>query len=276
MFQDKLAEKLGWEFGEDEQFKSVSELVDYMEEVVKEASKPDFANEDIEKLNEFVKDGGKLEDYFKAGPTTELDLNTLDLEVESNQKAVIKEFLKTKGYKDDRIQKIVDRYEDSDLLKEESEDAVELLKEYREEKREKLLEETKKQREALLEQQQNFIKSVEDSIKGTDIIRGYKLTPKQKQELKDYILKVDSDGLTKFQKTFTSDVKNLIESAFIIKEGDAFLKQTKQSATSDAYKKLHQKLKVSKGKRLSGSVGQEESGDSDVLSTIGKTLLKKI
>ena len=50
------------------------------------------------------------------------------MEDESNQKAVVRELLKHDGYTDDQINKRINRYEDADMLYEESEDALDRLK----------------------------------------------------------------------------------------------------------------------------------------------------
>ena len=75
---------------------------------------------------------------------------------------------------------------------------------------------------------------------------------------------------------YMSDVKNLIESAYFTKQGDKLISAAKKTATSDAYKDLHQKLKASKGKRHAGGGSQNQSESSDSLtSLLGKTLLKQ-
>jgi hypothetical protein len=50
------------------------------------------------------------------------------MEDESNQKAVVTELLRYSGYTDDQIRNKISRYEDADMLEEESEDALARLK----------------------------------------------------------------------------------------------------------------------------------------------------
>jgi hypothetical protein len=96
-FFDSLSEKLGWEdIEEDEKPKTVEDLIDYFDEVIKENSVPQYASEEVEQLDKFVKNGGNLRDYFSID--NEIDLDDIDLEDESNQKLVLKEFLKEKGF----------------------------------------------------------------------------------------------------------------------------------------------------------------------------------
>ena len=107
-------------------------------------------------------------------------------------------------------------------------------------------------------------------------------TPKviaSKKELLDYIFKPESDGRTKYQREYASNVQHLIDSAFFTKDKDknTLVTKAKQSAKSEAYKELHQKIKASKGKRQKSSGGQNEGGEvSDTLSKLGHSLIRKV
>lgn len=276
--KDRLTEELGWEIDEDEKLESVKDVVDYMKVLVEENSKPRYHSEDIKKLDEYVKNGGSIEKYFKEvyGGPVGIDLENLDLDRESNQRLVIKELLKTKGYADSKIEKAIDRYEKSDTLKEESEDAVELLKEYKQEQHKKLLADQEKLSADNLKKQQMFYDNVQKSVKSLENVRGIKVSGKEKEELLDYIFKPDSDGLTKYQKDYMSDIKNLIESAYFTKKGDSLINEAKKKGSSDAYKEFHQKIKANKGKRSKNSGIQESGSGSDFLGSLSKNLLNKV
>ena len=275
-FQEKLGGELGWEFEEDEKFDSVKDLVDYMKGVVEEASKPAYASEEIEKLNAFVTNGGKLEDYYTKIKPGGINVDSLDVTKDTDAKLAIRERARLQGLSEERISRAISRYEDNGSLEEEAEESVEFLKEYKESSAKKLLEDTEKSAKEAKIQQQKFVSTVENNIKSLDTIRGIKISDKDRKDLMDYIFKPDSEGLTKYQRDYMSDVKNLIESAYFTKQGDKLISQAKKTATSDAYKDLHQKLKASKGKRHAGAGSQGTSGSSDSLTNLlGKTLLKQ-
>ena len=141
-FFDAMAEELGWEFDEEEtesKPKNVQELISYFKTVIEENSKPDFASEEIEALDAYVKQGGDLKKYLQID--AELDLDDIDLDEESNQKAVVKMLLKEKGFSSKQIDKKISKYEDAGLLEDEAQDAIEDLKEIREQRKEQLLKE---------------------------------------------------------------------------------------------------------------------------------------
>lgn len=242
-FFDAMSEELGWEFGEDdEKPKNVSELIDYFKTVIEENSKPDFASEEIEALDAYVKQGGDLKKYLQID--AELDLEDIDLDDESNQKAVVKMLLKEKGFNSKQIEKKLSKYEDAGLLEDEAQDAIEDLKEIREQRKEQLLKEQKKHYQAYQEQQRQFYTNVVDEIKGLKNIRGIAIPEKDKRVLIDYILKPDADGRTKYQKDYAKGgVKNLIESAYFTMNADKLLEAAKREGNNKAVERFRNSLK---------------------------------
>ena len=242
-FFDAMSEELGWEFEEgDEKPKSVPELINYFKTVIEENSKPDFASEEIEALDTYVKQGGDLRKYLQID--AELDLDDIDLDEESNQKAVVKMWLKEKGFSAKQIEKKISKYEDAGLLEDEAEDAIEDLKEIREQRKEQLLKEQEKAHKQYQEQQRAFYTNVVDEIKGLKNIRGIAIPEKDKKVLIDYILKPDADGRTKYQKDYAKGgVKNLIESAYFTMNADKLLEAAKREGNNKAVERFRNSLK---------------------------------
>lgn len=144
---DAVAESLGWNIADiDERDRpvTVEGLRDYFVETVRQNSIPQYADERVQALDEYVKNGGKFEDFYNVQKES-LSLDSIDLEDENNQKAVVRELLKHDGYTEDQIKKRLSRYEDADMLYEESEDALERLKGIR-----------KKEQEAAAKQQEEY------------------------------------------------------------------------------------------------------------------------
>ena len=242
-FFDAMSEELGWEFDEDdEKPKTVPELINYFKTVIEENSKPDFASEEIEALDAYVKQGGDLRKYLQID--AELDLDDIDLDEESNQKAVVKMWLKEKGFSSKQIERKISKYEDAGLLEDEAQDAIEDLKEIREQKKEQLLKEQEKAHKQYQEQQRAFYTNVVDEIKGLKNIRGIAIPEKDKKVLIDYILKPDADGRTKYQKDYAKGgVKNLIESAYFTMNADKLLEAAKREGNNKAVEKFRNSLK---------------------------------
>lgn len=233
---------MGWDLDEEEEVPSTpEELVDYFQSVIEENSVPQYASEEVEALDNFVKNGGNLRDYFEIDG--ELDLEEISIEEdETNQKLVLKEFLKEKGFNSKQIEKKLTKYEDAGLLEDEAEDALEALKEIREQKKQQLLKDQENQAKAAQKRQQEYFQNVVNEIKGMDNIRGIKIPEKDKKVLLEYIFKPDADGMTRFQKDWSKSVKNLLESAYFTMKGDTLLKAAKSEGSNNAISRLKNSL----------------------------------
>lgn len=270
---DKLSTELGWEIDEEDKPKSVSDLVSMMNDIVEESSKPRFANEDIEKLNEFVANGGDLKDFYKQTQTSVVN-DSVDLESETVQKRILTENFSRLGYSKEKIEKFINRYEESGTLQEEAEDALELLKEHNVKKSEELLANQRKFKEEQEKSQQKFFSDVQESIGKLDSIRGIPIPAKEKKELIEYIFKPEADGMTKYQKDYAKDYRNLIESAYFTMKGDSLLQKVTQKATSQAARTLQDKL-ANKGRRVKNSGGGSEGSQNssiDSWATVSRQL----
>ena len=264
-FFEALSDKMGWELDENEEIpQTPEELVEYFQEVIEENSVPQYASEEVEALDKFVKNGGNLKDYFQIDG--ELDLEDFEIEDnEVNQKLVIKEFLKEKGFSSKQIDKKLTKYEDAGLLEDEATDALEALRDIREQKKQQLLEEQEKSANELKKRQQEYFNSVVTEIKGMDNIRGIKIPQKDKQALLEYIFKPTADGKTQYQKDYSKSVKNLLESAYFTMKGDTLLKAAKSEGSTAAINKFKNSLSktgVSRKTRRQDNTSTESMWDS--------------
>lgn len=242
MFFDAVAEELGLDFEEDEEKPNTVEgLVSYFKELIQENSVPSYSTDQVKELDEFVRNGGKLEDYFKVSP--ELDLDNIDLSVSSNSKNVLRKFLSKKGFSDAQITKKLTKYEDAGLLEDEAEDAIEALKEIDSSEKEALLEQQKNAHAEQVKQQQKFVDDVVNGIKDMSEIGGVKIPEKDKRTLLEFILKTDASGVSKFTKEYNKNfVKNLLTSAYLTMKGDTIWEAAKKTGSNSAIKTLKQSL----------------------------------
>lgn len=242
-FFDAIAEKLEWaDVTDEEKPKNVEDLINYFSKVIEEDSKPQYASEEIEALDNYVKQGGDLAKYLQID--AELDLDEIDLDDETNQKLVVKSLLREKGFNEKQIDKKISKYIDAGLLEDEAQDAIEDLKEIKEQKKEQLLAEQKRAYEQYRQRQQDFCDNVVTEIKNLKNIRGIAIPEKDKKVLMDYILKPDSDGKTKYQKDYAKGgVKNLIESAYFTMNADKLINAAKREGNNTAINKFKDSLK---------------------------------
>ena len=245
---DAIGESFGWnmdDIKEEDRPLTVDDLTRYMREVVQQNSVPQYADERIQQLDEYVKNGGKFEDFYGKQQQS-ISYDNMDMEDEDNQKAVVSELLRYNGYTDDQIKNKISRYEDADMLEEESADALDMLKQIKQHE----LEMAQQQQAAYLQQQEEQSKQFYDDcmnqIKSLSSIRGVQIPKEDRAKLADYIFNVDQDGISKFQRDYNNKdnfINNLITTAYITMKGDSFISTAKRDGESSATEKLRKMLR---------------------------------
>lgn len=245
---DAIGESFGWnmdDIKEEDRPLTVDDLTHYMREVVQQNSVPQYADERIQQLDEYVKNGGKFEDFY-GKQQQYLSYDNIDMEDEDNQKAIVSELLRYSGYTDDQIKNKISRYEDADMLEEESADALDRLKQIKQHE----LEVAQQQQAAYLQQQEEqskqFYNDCMNQIKSLSSIRGVQIPKEDRAKLADYIFNVDQDGISKFQRDYNNKdnfINNLITTAYITMKGDSFISTAKRDGESSATEKLRKMLR---------------------------------
>lgn len=245
---DAIGESFGWnmdDIKEEDRPLTVDDLTNYMREVVQQNSVPQYADERIQQLDEYVKNGGKFEDFYGKQQQS-LSYDNMDMEDEDNQKAVVSELLRYSGYTDDQIKNKISRYEDADMLEEESADALDRLKQIKQHE----LEMAQQQQAAYLQQQEEqskqFYNDCMNQIKSLSSIRGVQIPKEDRAKLADYIFNVDQNGVSKFQRDYNDKdnfINNLLTTAYITMKGDSFISTAKRDGESSATEKLRKMLR---------------------------------
>lgn len=272
-FFDLMSENIGWaDVPDEDKPRSIESLVDYMKSAIEESSKPSYSSDEVAKLDEFVRNGGDMYEYINITSGI-LDYSNVNMEDENIQKMIVSELLLEKGFTEEQISKKLKKYEDADILLDEAEDALEYLKESSAGKKEALLEQQRLSRQEAIERQQTFIKDVKTEIEAIKDIRGIPVAKSDIPAFMDYLLKVEGDGTTKFQKDYAASYKPLIESAYLTWKGDAFVNQAKKAGETSASEKFKKALSTS---RVSGSKHEIDNGSPAPLwSVASKSLLKR-
>lgn len=257
-FFDAFAEAAGWSVDDSERPKNVDEFVEYMSKVAEENSVPQYADDRIAQLDQYVKNGGKFEDFYQTQQRS-MSYDNIDIEDESNQKAVVRDYYKLQGMNDEQINRKIERYEDADMLEDEATDAVNYLKAYEAQQAQYMAQQQEAQRQAQEQQAAQFVEDLTNGINGLADIRGIAIPKEDKKALYDYITKTDADGLTQYQKDFNGNlVNNLIESAYFTMKGDALLGEARRNGQTSAASKLRNMLRHQTKNHSSYNVGTEK------------------
>ncbi len=258
-FFDAFAEANGWSVDDAEKPQTVESLVDYIKDVVEENSVPQYADERIAQLDQYVKNGGKFEDFYQAQQKT-MSYNNLDMQDESNQKAVVRDYYRLQGMTDDQISRKIERYEDADMLEDEATDAVHYLQAYEQQQQAYLAQQQEQQRREQEQQSIQFVNDLNDGIANLTNIRGIAIPKEDRKALFDYITKTDADGYTQYQKDFQGNlVNNLLESAYFTMKGDALIGEAKRDGQTSAASKLRNMLRHQTKNHSTYNVQQEKT-----------------
>lgn len=266
---DAIGQSLGWnmsDIDEKERPLTVDQLTEYLSETVRQNSVPEYADERVQQLDQFIKNGGKFEDFYKV-QSEQLSLDNIDMDEEVNQKAVIRELLKHGDYTDEQINKKIARYEDADMLYEESEDALDRLKQIRKAELEKAQQEQEAYARQQEEQTKAFFNTVTQDINSLSTIRGIAIPKEDRKALFDYIFKVDQNGVSQYQKDFNENLsKNLIESAYFTMKADALISNAEKKGESSAAEKLRKMLRHSTKNHTTYNADDKQKSVTDLLA----------
>ena len=268
---DAVGQQLGWnmdDIDEKDRPLTVEALTEYWAETIKENSVPQYADDRIQKLDEYVKNGGKFEDFYQKQQES-LSLDNIDMEDETNQKAVIRELLKHSNYTDEQINKKISRYEDADMLYEESEDALDRLKQIRTQEVEYARQQQEEYARQQAEQSKAFYDSVTKDINSLTNIRGIAIPKEDRKALFDYIFKVDQNGLSQYQKDFNENLsKNLIESAYFTMKADALISSAERKGESSAADKLRKMMRHASKNHSTYNADDKTKSVTDLLAGV--------
>lgn len=258
---DAVVESFGWtmeEVGEENKPVTVDQLTNYLRDVVEQNSIPEYADERVQKLDVYIKNGGRFEDFYQA-QQQQLNYDNIDLENENNQRTVIRDLLKASGYSDEQINNKIERYESADMLEEEAEDALSRLKVIKQQETEQLQRQQEAARQRQAEESQAFFNAVTKDINNLTNIRGISIPKEDRKALFDYIFKTDANGLSQYQKDFNKNLtKNLIESAYFTMKADSFITEAKKTGETTAAQKLRQMLRHTSKNHSSYNADEEK------------------
>lgn len=266
-FFDIVSDKLGIDVDDDfEKPKTAEELAGFFEDVIRENSKPEYSSDIVRELDEYMKNGGDFEKFYKIKKDS-VSYENIDLENESNQRRVISDYLELSGYDDNQIARKIKRYEDTGVLKDEAEDALQSVKKAKEKEAENLLKQQERERREYEANQRAIFESAVKVINKSDNIRGIKLSNRDKRDLVKYMFQLQPNGKTKWQEDYGKSVANMVESAFFTMKGDAAVSSIEKRGETNAAIKFKKSLASNK---IHGTKASAKSGNlSDFVSAFG-------
>ena len=215
-----------------------------------------------------------LDNYEEGVPLTEL-MNMQSQEqvfesitseqLESNeglQKNLVKELLTRSGWSPERVQKKLQRYEDTGVLQEEAEDALASLVEGQRAEKEAYVQRQKKEKQNRVEAHDKWLTDLKGHIgEKEEIIPGFTMSPKDKEAVYKGITKLDKNGKNEIMRAREVDPEFDLKIAYLATVLKWDFSAFERQSTSKATKKLAGVIKNTKKAGSRPSRGTSKSVD---------------
>lgn len=268
-----LASKLGYEFGEDEQYEDSEEgLIQFIQkqqeigaqEIVNQyfSSVHPKAGELFDLVNmvsDLPEDEQEqiIEEFFK-GKSPEIDFKSIDLKDENTQKSVLRTFYRQNGLNDDQISKKLDKFEIAGLLEEEAEEAATLLAKYQEQEAAKILQQQKQEAAARRQQSERYYSNLKQTL-DSGKVGNFTIPVNERKATFDYIAR--GEALNKLNELWATP-EGRIQLSILLKNDFKLDKYINQAATTKTVSNLRNKLKAGSAK-MKSSDPRSTSYDTD-------------
>ena len=184
----------------------------------------------------------------------------------SLQKALVKDLLARSGWSQERITKKIERYEDSGVLLEEAQDALASLKDIQKAEKENYVEQQKQEQKQRAEAHKQWLEDLNDHIgKKEEILPGFKLSPKDKEQLYKGITKLDKSGKNEIMRMREKDPEFDLKIAYLATVLKWDFSAFERQSTTKSTRKLADAIKSTKKTGSRPSRGTSNNVDFDTM-----------
>jgi len=181
------------------------------------------------------------EQVFESITTDQLESN------EGLQKNLVKELLTRSGWSNERIQKKLQRYEDTGVLQEEAEDALASLVEGQKAQKEAYVQQQKQEQQNRVQAHEKWLTDLKGHIgEKEEIIPGFTMSPKDKEAVYKGITKLDKNGKNEIMRAREVDPEFDLKIAYLATVLKWDFSAFERQSTSKATKKLAGVIKSTK------------------------------
>ena len=188
----EVARTLGFEI-EDDYDDSLEGITNFVRDISQNAAEDQLQSlfeqfPEVQQHLDFVLAGGDSREFFQR-QGQQIDYNALEVRDDdvNMQRAVLAQFLQTKGHDTEFIQDTIDTYEDSGRLLANAKRAKDHLAKFQQEEQQQLMAMQQQQYEQQQEQQQQFWSEVAEHIEDGNEFAGVKIPDREKSNFFDYI-----------------------------------------------------------------------------------------
>ena len=266
----EVAKTLGFELDGDYE-DSVEGLTSFVRDVTQNAAEEQLEGlfeqfPEVQQHLDYVLAGGESREFFQR-QGQQIDYNSIQVEEGdvNMQRAILAQFLQTKGHDTEFIQDTIDTYEDSGKLYNNAEKAKGHLASYQKEEQEQMMTQQREEYEQQQEQQQEFWGEVADTIESGNEFAGVRIPDREKSNFFEYISEsVGDNGETQrdldYQEAGT-DVKLAID--YMLYSGFDLTGVIEKKAKTQAAQNLRNRIVSNEEKVKSARKQQRRSTNVD-------------
>ncbi len=195
------------------------------------------------------------------------NVNTESLkENTSLQKILVKDLLSKSGWSDERITRKLERYEDTGVLYEEAEDALASLRDLQKTEKENLIKNQKEEQKQRIQAHEQWLGDLKDHIgKKEEILPGFNLSPKDKDNLYKGITKLDKSGKNEIMRMREKDPEFDLKIAYLATVLKWDFSAFERQSTTKSTRKLADAIKSTKKTGSRPSRGTSKNVDFDTM-----------
>ena len=225
--------------------------------------------DEIKYLLENYEAGVNMYDLLNIGATTQSYEKIAEDSLKDNlglQKMLVKDLLFKSGWSEERITRKLERYEDTGVLQEEAEDALASLKEIQVQEKENLIKTQKEEQKQRVQAHEQWLGELKDHIgKKEEILPGFKLSPKDKDNLYKGITKLDRQGKNEIMRLREKDPEFDLKIAYLATVLKWDFSAFERQSTTKSTRKLADAIKSTKKTGSRPSRGTSNNVDFDTM-----------
>ena len=221
-------------------------------------------DDDFKKLYEFVNNGGDQKQFLEIyyGNHTWEDFK---LESEDAQKLAAKEALRLKGETPEDIEEMVTEWADNGTLEKRAKSSLTYLQKSEASQKEELVKIQKEQADKQRAAQQEYWDTFKKDLMSKEDIKGFKLTPKQKDNLWSFMTVIDKKtGKTEYQKATEAEKdSSLLFAYFAMNKFDTTkLEKQVETKVSRKYNSILNNYSKSTKEKISGGFTEQHTDEN--------------
>jgi len=184
----------------------------------------------------------------------------------SLQKNLVKDLLLKSGWSEERANKKLQRYEDTGVLFEEAEEALSSLVQFQKQQKEQYVQQQKQEQQQRIQAHEKWLGDLKDHIgKKEEILPGFKLSPKDKDNLYKGITKLDKSGKNEIMRMREKDPEFDLKIAYLATVLKWDFSAFERQSTTKSTRKLADAIKSTKKTGSRPSRGTSNNVDFDTM-----------